>query len=90
MQKELPDAAIYVNSILPIREKAIKKKSVFQYYTAYNDALQDMCKEIGVPFIDSTALAEAHSDQFEPDGLHISAALYPYWFKNVAEEAGLL
>lgn len=90
LQKKLPDATIYVNSILPIRENAIKKKSVFKYYEDYNGALEDMCQKMGITFIDATALAEAHSDQFEPDGIHISSTFYPYWFKNVAEKAGRL
>ena len=90
LQGRLPNAEIFVTSILPLRPNAIEKKPAFTHCAEFNQALAAMCKENSVTFIDCTALAEAHTDLYEPDGIHVKSTFYPYWFAEVADQAGLL
>ena len=90
LREQLPDAEIFITSVLPLRQNAIDKKPAFSHCAEFNQALSKMCTENGVTFIDCTALAEAHADLYEPDGIHVKATFYPYWFALVADKAGLL
>ncbi|WP_077533505.1 GDSL-type esterase/lipase family protein [Massiliimalia massiliensis] len=90
LQDQLPDARIYIMSIMPIQDPALSKNQNFKHYGEFNKALKSMCDEMGLTFIDCTDLAEKHIDLYEPDGIHVKSTFYPYWFKTVAEKAGLL
>ena len=85
LQREFPDATILVNSILPIHEPAYSKDALYAKVPDFNAALSQMCAETGVIFVDDTAMAEAHADLYEGDGIHFKSTFYPYWGANMIE-----
>ncbi len=83
----LPEAAIYINGILPVQEKAVEKYPAYAYISSYNEALAAMCAEEGLTFIDNTELVK--EEYYEEDGEHMKANFYPVWAKRMAEVAGI-
>lgn len=89
LQSSLPDAKIYVNSIVPMAENAIAKQSSLQYYSQYNTELQKMCQELDVTFVDVTDILTQQPELHEPDGIHVSRQYYILWMQRLAQVAGL-
>ena len=73
----LPDTVIYVNSIQPATEALCESKPAYSHIAEYNAALEELCAEEGMIFIDNTDLAT--SDLYLYDGLHFSEDYYPLW-----------
>lgn len=85
----LPEVKIYINSILPITEEAVKETPSLGDYPAFNQALEEMCREKGYTYIDTGFLVEDKKDIYEPDGIHVTNSYYPEWLSFLADTAGL-
>ena len=86
LRKKLPDTTLYVNSIFPVSAAKQEEKPVFQKIPEYNAALQKMCDENQIAFLDNTSLVS--DTYYEEDGIHFKAD-YPIWLKRMAEVATL-
>ena len=85
--KEVPDAHIFVNSIVPVQEKALEGEPLLEKIPEYNKALKELCDSQTVAFIDNTDLAS--EQYYEQDGIHFKADFYPIWAEHMAEVASL-
>lgn len=83
----MPNTKIYVNAILPITEQAVKEVEDYQKVKEFNLALQSLCKQKSITFIDSGFLL-ASPDQYEFDGIHPKYDFYPLWLEHLLEVAG--
>lgn len=82
----MPDATIYINSILPAVGVGLDADPDYPRIDEYNDALQKMCEEEGWPYIDNTQLAKEHENLYQEDGLHVETEFYKYWAANMLTE----
>ena len=87
LREEVPNAHIYVNSIFPVTDSAVKKEPELAQISEYNTALKGMCDEMQVGFIDNTELVE--DQYYEEDGVHFKAEFYPIWAERMEEVAAL-
>ena len=87
LKKEVPEAHIFVNSIFPVQEKAIKEEPPLAKIAEYNAALKKLCDKKRIGYIDNTDLVTEAS--YEQDGVHFKASFYPIWTEQMAEVAGL-
>lgn len=87
VKEEIPDAHIYVNSILPVRDNAIEEEPALENIAEYNTELETLCDKKQVGFIDNTDLVEA--SYYEEDGIHFKAPFYTVWAQYMAEVATL-
>lgn len=87
LREEVPDAHIFVNSIFPVQEKALKEEPLLEKIPEYNDALKELCDSETVAFIDNTGLVS--EQDYEQDGIHFKADFYPVWAEHMAEVASL-
>ena len=87
LREEVPNAHIYVNSIFPVTDSAVKKEPELAQISEYNTALKGMCDEMQIGFIDNTELVE--DQYYEEDGVHFKAEFYPIWAERMAEVAAL-
>lgn len=85
----LPDAAVYINSILPATKEAVEETPSYAYCGQFNEALQAMCKEDGYTYADCSFLIEGKDGIYEPDGIHVVKNYYPAWLSYLADTAGL-
>ncbi|MCF0132647.1 MAG: hypothetical protein HUJ72_02150, partial [Blautia sp.] len=86
LQKVLPDAEIYVESILPAVGVGLQADPDYPRIGEYNEALKEMCENRGYHFIDNTPVAEAHQDWYQEDGLHVQKEFYIFWAMNMLVE----
>ena len=89
LQRNLPEAVIYVHATLPVTEACVREDSDYQYIGAYNEAMKAACPELGAYFIDSAFLLEARPDFYSSDGRHPNRIYYPLWLNYLADIAGL-
>lgn len=89
LQSALPDAALYALAILPVQEWTLEEHEEYQYLSDYNAALEDVCAETGVHYVDAGFLLEAMPELYDEDGVHPTANFYPYWFTYLGDLAGL-
>ena len=87
LRKKLPDATLYVNSIFPVSAAKQAEDPLFQKIPEYNAALQKMCDEKQLAFLDNTGLVS--ETYYEEDGIHFKAEFYPIWLRRMAEGAAL-
>lgn len=87
IQEKLPNAKIYVCSILPVQEKAVTEAPGLANIAEYNTQLKELCKESKVAFLDSSGLVK--EDYYKPDGKHMTKEYYAAWADYLAEAADL-
>lgn len=87
LQKRVPDAKLFVNSVFPVQEVEMEAHPVFEKLEDYNKALRELCDKRQISFIDNTSLVK--SRYYEEDGIHFKAEFYPYWLDRMAEVAAL-
>ncbi|EJX02182.1 sialate-O-acetyltransferase [gut metagenome] len=85
-QKETPETKLYVQSILPSRQRdlALQKET--------NDSLKNICKEMKVTYIDLwddlVSVSQTGNTDHTLDGLHLTASGYRIWCNKIAPYVG--
>lgn len=87
LKEALPDTKIYINSVLPVNESALKRVKGFENIPEYNEALKVFCEEEGLTFVDNTSLVDEKS--YDQDGIHMKPDFYKKWVDHMAEAADL-
>ena len=82
LQQAVPDAQIYVNSILPASKDAVAMYPIWGGLPEYSEAVRRMCQDKGISFIDNASIVEEHEDLYEGDGVHLQPEFYRYWAEN--------
>lgn len=83
LQTRLPDAKIVVSSILPARDPAFNLSSKWYNIPEWSAALEAACEENGIAFANNDSISEEYADLWDPDGIHVKEAFYPYWATNL-------
>lgn len=83
LQEKLPEAVIVVSSILPAYDPAFELSSKWYQIPEYSAAVAEVCKELGVCFADNTEISAQYANLWQPDGIHLCPAFYPYWARNL-------
>lgn len=87
LRKKLPDTTICVNSIFPVSAVKQAEDPRFEKIPEFNAALQKMCDENQLAFLDNTGLVS--EGYYEQDGIHFKSEFYPIWLRRMAEVAAL-
>ncbi len=85
-QELFPEATIYINSIIPTTAAAIEKQPLYEGIPSWNESVKAYCEENDVPYIDITDTVDAHTDLYEPDGIHIKKEFLDYWAMDIITE----
>ena len=88
-QKTSPDTVILINNISTPSDSAISASPILGNYKKFNNALQKMCRDLDLTYIDNSRIIEEHPDLYAGDGIHVSSDYYPYWMNNMILKAGL-
>lgn len=76
----LPEAQVYISSILPAQDPAFDTDSSWRDIPQYSAAVGLMCGELDYcHFVDCDSLAAAYSDLWDVDGIHVQRDFYPHW-----------
>lgn len=83
IEETLPDAKVFVQSILPCIEPALSQIERYTWIPDWNDAIRLHCESNGIGYIDVTDAALEHPDCYEPDGMHFTSNFYEYWAREL-------
>lgn len=83
LQEKLPEALVVISSILPARDPAFERASKWREIPDYSQAVEQMCKENGIVFVNNDQIAADHADLWDPDGIHLQIPFYKYWGSNL-------
>ena len=78
IQNLLPNATVFVCSVLPVIEPS-SEEAFFDAIPDVNEALAGMCAQTGAVFEDASPQLEGHPEYYEPDGMHFTYDFYPVW-----------
>ncbi|MBR5427440.1 MAG: hypothetical protein IK118_03760 [Clostridia bacterium] len=77
LQQRLPYTKIYVDCIFPVKEFSFKKEPYLVNIPRYNELLQQMAAELGVPFLDYTNVWNSYEkNYYDADGIHPIKSYY--------------
>lgn len=87
IQAQLPDANIFISSILPARDPAFQKSTAWYNIPEYSQAVSEMCGTIShCYYVDNDAICEQYADLWETDGIHVQRDFYPHWAADLITE----
>lgn len=89
IKSKLPSSKIYVTSIIPTTQEAIVKEPKFKNVESFNKALEEMCKDLNIKFIDINDSIGSGNNLYEPDGIHFKAKFYDGYLKILQEKVNL-
>lgn len=87
MKERVPQSTVYINAIQPVQQKVIDRKPILAKIPEFNQALQEVCKEENITYIDITGIMK--EEYYAPDGIHFQPSYYPVWVEKMAEAANL-
>ncbi|WP_273485302.1 SGNH/GDSL hydrolase family protein [Desulforamulus ruminis] len=85
IKEELPDCKIYLQSITPVTQEALKQEPRYERIEEYNELLKELGDKLSVNYVDIGALAEETPDLFAEDGVHFKKEFYTLWLKKLSE-----
>ena len=88
-QKTSPDTKILVNAISTPSKEAQASNSSLTNYKKFNSAIQTMCKDLGIQYIDNSYILKDHPEYYAGDGIHVTSEYYILWLNNMILKAGL-
>ena len=79
LQKAVPNALIFVNSILSVERGVEEMQPIWSDIPDYNEAIRTMCSAEGYGYVDGDEVLRGHKDLYDVDGIHFVMDFYPYW-----------
>ena len=89
LQESLPDCRIFLCNINPISEDACRRHPQYEYAGQYNQAIMELCEELGVSYVDNTTLVLGHPELWDSDGIHPVQDVYLWMLSHMCYEAGI-
>lgn len=86
-QKAVPNAEIYVVSIIPVTQKALAKHPNMKHIAEYNTALKQMCSSLGTTYVDCGTIMNGNENLYANDGIHFKPSFYSIWAKKMIRTA---
>ncbi len=81
IKAKLPNTNIYVQSPLPVNAKATATNARLtnENLTRFREAVEVVCEETSVNYVDISMLADESSNLHESDGIHLKQEFYMKW-----------
>ncbi len=83
IQRQLPQAKIYITSIFPVQEEVTLTRPELSNdrIESFNEQLQVMCEDLDLNYLN---IGQFVTDNvYEPDGIHVMSQFYPTWMAAV-------
>lgn len=79
LHETLPNATVYVNSIIPVMDIAFETSEKWKEVPEWNQKIQVHCEETEIPYIDITETVNEHKNLYDVDGVHMRKDFYKEW-----------
>ncbi len=83
MQERLPNAKIYVSSILPAKDPAFQRAEVWRDIPQWSERVRQEIEGTPYTYVDNTEIAAEYTDLWDIDGIHVMYNFYPIWASNL-------
>ncbi|HHX61457.1 MAG TPA: lipase [Epulopiscium sp.] len=83
IKEELPEGKIYLQSITPVTQEALKEESRYERIDEYNEVLKELAGNLSVNYIDIGKLLKENPDLYAEDGIHFKKEFYQLWLDNL-------
>lgn len=86
LHQNVPDAKLYVNSVLPPRSdiESSNKSLTSDRINNSNKMISQLCQQENAQYIDISYILIDNPNLFEPDGLHPQFSFYKLWLSKLA------
>ncbi|SHN59169.1 SGNH/GDSL hydrolase family protein [Desulfitobacterium chlororespirans] len=85
IKEELPGVEIYLQSITPVTQEALKQEPRYAGIEAYNGILKEIADQSGIHYVDIGVLARENPALFAEDGIHFQKEFYALWLQKLSE-----
>lgn len=85
IKEDLPNCKIYIQSITPVTQEALKQEPRYERIEEYNELLKELAGNLTVNYVDIGSLAEENPDLFAEDGIHFKKEFYQLWLNELSE-----
>ncbi|MEL7565806.1 MAG: SGNH/GDSL hydrolase family protein [Dehalobacterium sp.] len=85
IKEELPDCKIYLQSITPVTQEALRQEPRYKRIEEYNKLLKELAGKLSVNYADIGALAKENPDLFAEDGVHFKKEFYQLWLRELSK-----
>lgn len=85
IKEELPESKIYLQSITPVTQEALKEESRYERIDEYNEVLKELTGNLSVNYIDIGELVKENPDLYAEDGIHFKKEFYQLWLDNLSK-----
>lgn len=85
IKEELPASKIYLQSITPVTEDALKEESRYERIEEYNQMLRELADKLSGSYVDIGALVKENPDLYAEDGVHFKKEFYQLWLEKLSE-----
>lgn len=90
LKKALPHTRIIISGIFPV-DTEVATDEIFTHIPRHNKALEKMCEDLGVEFLDSTELVKSSAEYYSTDGIHLIGSFYSdKWLPFIVENKGII
>ena len=86
LHENLPNAVVYVNSIIPAIDPAFSRAPIWRNIPDWKVEIKKHCEENNIPYIDLTDTLAAHPGLYNEDGIHVPREFYQYWAIDIVTE----
>lgn len=83
IKEELPESKIYLQSITPVTQEALKEEPRYERIDEYNEVLKELTGSLSVNYIDIGKLVKENPDSYAEDGIHFKKEFYQLWLENL-------
>lgn len=85
IKEELPDCKIYLQSITPVTQHALKEEPRYERIEEYNEIVKEVADKLSANYIDIGELVKENPDLYAEDGIHFKKEFYQLWLEKLSE-----
>ncbi len=85
IKEDLPDCKVYLQSIIPVTQDALKEDPRYEGLEEYNEIVKEVADKLSVNYVDIRELVQESPDLYAEDGIHFKKEFYQLWLKKLSE-----
>lgn len=85
IKEDQPDSKVYLQSITPVTEDALKEEPRYKELDEYNKIVKDVANKLSVQYVDLRPLVEKNPDLYAEDGIHFKKGFYLLWLEELSK-----
>lgn len=85
IKEDLPDCKVYLQSITPVTQDALKADPRYEGLEGYNEIVKEVADKLSVSYVDIRELVQENPDLYAEDGIHFKKEFYQLWLEKLSK-----